>query len=410
MSDFAKNMLIGLFVTAASAIVIFSMLFLHPSVGDEGQVLRARFADIDKINVGTRVTFAGKPIGEVVEIKQIESTAKDPRKPGKGGYIYTYELVMRVDSHVKVYNTDEIYSRTSGLLGEKSVEIDPKPAKPGEKVYQVNDQILYANEGGSVEETLKEIRSLSDKIEGTLDSFKYAIDELNRAKLWEKLGHTAQNLSDITDSFNKPELWNETLDHIKSLVSNADNVAITLNQPDKINQALDGVTEIATNFQNVSRNINAGEGTLGRILMKDDIYLQTKSLLSKAETILDDVNHYGVLFQNDKRWQRLRARRANLITQLQCPQEFRNYFNDELDEITTSLARINMVLQETECMDCYQSYMDDCEFRKVFAELMRRVLNMEESLKMYNEQISERECLQTELIRDCDGTTSVLTY
>ena len=47
MIDQTKNMMIGLFVIAACAIITFIILFLHPSVGDEGRVLRVRFANVD---------------------------------------------------------------------------------------------------------------------------------------------------------------------------------------------------------------------------------------------------------------------------------------------------------------------------------------------------------------------------
>ena len=80
--------------------------------------------------------------------------------------------------------------------------------------------------------------------------------------------------------------------------------------------------------------------------------------MSKAETVLDDMSHYGLLYQNDKRWQRLRARRANLVTRLSEPQEFRNYFNDELNEINTSLSRLSHVIYETENLDRYQEFME----------------------------------------------------
>lgn len=383
MNDPAKNILIGLFVVAATAIIIFVMLFLHPTVGDDGQNLKVRFANIDKISVGTRVTYGGKPVGEVIDIKEVDSL-KDARKPGKDGYVYVYELILGVDTKVKVYNTDQVSSRTSGLLGEKSVEITPLPAKPGEKIYLVNDQVLFANETGSVEETLKEFKELSDKIEDTLDSLKYAMDDLNRNKLWEKIGKTAQNLSDITTALNEPEKWKQTLDHAVSFMKRLDESSIT-------------VQNTVNHFQNVAGNLAAGEGTLGGILVRDDVYLQTRSLLAKAETILDDVNHYGILYQNDKRWQRLRARRANLLMQLSSPQEFRNYFNDELNSINTSLARLSMVLQETEASDQYCCFMFDDEFRKVFAELLRRVTTMEDSLKMYNQQVVECDTYKTEL-------------
>lgn len=400
MNDSGKNVLIGLFVVAAAAIVIFILLFLHPTVGDDAQTLRVRFANIDKITTGTRVTYGGKPVGEVIEIKEIEDQ-KDARKPGKDGFVYIYELVLGVDSQVQVYNTDEISSRTSGLLGEKTVEISPMASKPGEQIRLVSDQVLYANESGSVEETLKEFKELSDKIEETLDSFKFAIDELNRQKIWEKISHTAQNLSDITTALNKPEKWTNILDNLDSAAAKAPE---TLDEFQKVAHNIDESMQSIRENLNLSlldlnlvtRNVAAGHGTLGSLLMREDIYLNTSSLLSKAETVLDDVNHYGIFFQNDKRWQRLRARRANLITRLSCPNEFQNYFNDELDQITTSLGRISMVLQDTECQDCYQSFMDDECFRGVFAELLRRVTQMEKSLQLYNQQLTDRPCCQYE--------------
>lgn len=396
MNDSGKNVLIGLFVVAAATIVIFILLFLHPTVGDDAQKIRVRFANIDKISMGTRVTYGGKPVGEVIEIKEIEDP-KDARKPGKGGFVYIYELLLGVDSQVRVYNTDEISSRTSGLLGEKTVEISPIAAKPGEQIRLVSDQTLYANESGSVEETLKEFKELSDKIEETLDSFKFAIDELNRQKIWEKISHTAQNLSDITTALNNPEKWTNILDNLDIAAAKAPE---TLDEFQKVAHHIDESMQSIRENLNLSlldlnlvtRNVSSGKGTLGSLLMREDLYLNTSSLLSKAETILDDVSHYGVFFQNDKRWQRLRARRANLITRLSCPTEFQNYFNDELDQITTSLARISMVLQDTECQDCYQSFMDDESFRMVFSELLRRVTQMEKSLQLYNQQLTDPYC------------------
>lgn len=384
MNDPAKNILIGLFVIAASAIVVFVLLFLHPTVGDDALTLRVRFANIDKISVGTRVTYGGKPVGEVIEIRDVEAV-KDPRKPSKDGFIYLYELVLGVDSSVRVYNTDQIVSRTSGLLGEKSVEITPMPAKAGQQVYLITDQILYANETGSVEETLKEFKELADNLEETMGSVNYALNELKRDKFWKHLGEIAKNISDITTSLNKPEKWENTLDQIEAFAT-------------KINHAASRATDAVEHVISVTQNVKSGQGTLGRVLMRDDFYLQASALLNKAETILDDINHYGILFQNDKRWQRLRARRMNLLTRLSCPQEFRNYFNDELNAITTALARLSMVIYETECYDCSGCFMDDEEFRKVFAELMRRVTSMEESLKLYNLQVVDRDIYETELI------------
>lgn len=386
-NDPKKTFFIGLFVSTAVAIIIGTLFFLHPTVGDDAITLRVRFANIDKVSKGTRVTYGGKPVGEVIEVRDIE-TNQEGRKAAKDGFVYIYELVLGVDSKVRVYNTDQISLRTSGLLGEKSVEITPQPPKPGQQPELVMEDVLFANETGSVEETLKEFKELADKIESTLDSFKFAIDELNRSKIWERLGHMAQNVDDITTALNKPDKWEETLNNIHSFTKK-------LNASwDHIDQAAISVNDTLKSAQVILDTIHAGKGTVGALIMRDDLYLHATSLMNKGELLMDDIGHYGLLFQNDKRWQRLRARRTNLLARLSCPQEFRNYFNDEVDDITTSLSRLSQVLYEVECLDPYGEFMDDLCFRAAFAELLRRVNSMQESLKLYNQQVAEREAVQ----------------
>ena len=92
MLDQQKNILIGIFVIVAIAIFSYILLFLHPSVGDEGQTLRVRFANIDKVNVGTRVLFGGRPVGEVVSIQEVQN-ARDPSLL-RDDKVYIYELVL----------------------------------------------------------------------------------------------------------------------------------------------------------------------------------------------------------------------------------------------------------------------------------------------------------------------------
>lgn len=400
MADQAKNILIGIFVIAAMTLVIFVLLFLHPSVGDEGQVLRVRFADIDKVTLGTRVTYGGKPVGEVIEIKEVNDPTVQDRL-GDHGFIYLYELYLQVDSSVKVYNTDQIALRTSGLLGEKSVEISPEIRMKDQSFYLVNDQILYANESGSVEETLKDLKKVTDKLEGTLTSVKDTFDNINQLKLLEKINKTAQNLSEITTSINNSRRWSEMLNNFHAISQKVNESWVKVDEVvARTNTALAKFDTSLLNIQAITTQAKSGNGTFGRLFMRDDLYLQLNALLNKGSTVFDDIGTYGLLFQNNKQWQRLKARRANLITKLSTPQEFSNYFSDEVNQINTSLARINMVLGETECCDCYEDFLEDEEFRKVFADLIRRVKAMEESLQLYNQQVVDRDIRKTELCWD----------
>lgn len=398
MADQLKNLVIGIFVLAALAIVVFIILFLHPTVGDEGQTIYVRFADIDKVNIGTKVTFAGKQVGEVAGIKEVVDTRTGPQD--QFGRLYVYQLKLLIDSGVEVYETDQISLRTSGLLGERSVSIIPKALKSGQEPRRMGrNDVLYASETGSLEDALIDVKKVADKMSVALDEITQNLKEFREEQFAENFGLVAKNLADITTSLNEPVLWSELLHSVHTLAHQA--VGRFPNTWDRLDDVLIRLNSAVKSSDDIFGRINRGEGSLGKILAQEDLYLNTKALLNKVETIADDINHYGLMFHQDKSWQRLRARRLNLLQKLCTPQEFRNYFNDEINQITTSLSRVSMVLDEMElcwtCCDYAPCLLEDPEFAKVFAELMRRVDTMQEALQMYNIQAVECEAGKTEL-------------
>ena len=131
MTDKMKNILIGLFVAAAVTIMVAMVLFLEPRIGDGKKTFRVRFANVAGIIIGTRVTFAGKPVGEVVAIQEVKEARTEPSD--ETGRVYVYLLTLKVDSTVDIYNYDEIAIRTTGLMGEKSIAILPKLAPKGKR-------------------------------------------------------------------------------------------------------------------------------------------------------------------------------------------------------------------------------------------------------------------------------------
>jgi len=138
------------------------------------------------------------------------------------------------------------------------------------------------------------------------------------------------------------------------------------------------------NLNQISKDIASGSGTLGKFIVGDDFYLRIASLMNKGETVMNDINHYGILFQYNKQWQKHRTRKANLLKSLDTPQEFRNYFEGEIDSMTTSLGRLTKLMENagTEARShIYQS----SAFKTNFASLMRQVQGLTDSIKLYNE-------------------------
>lgn len=409
MGDQLKNVIIGVFVLAALVIVVFILLFLHPTTGDEGQIIHVRFTDIDKVNVGTPVTFAGRPVGEVSNIRTL-NPGREGGPTDDYGRLYVYELSLLIDSRVRVYDTDAIALRTAGLLGERSISIMPMaPPKGVTPKLVTKDDILYAIESGSVEDAVREFKQLSDQAEIVIGQFSNMLKEIEKEEVVKYFGSAIRNVSDITGALNKPEEWSNILTNFDQI---SNDVSTRLPKSwDILDETLVNAKTFTREFRDVSSttrtilyDFEQGRGSLGALLRNEDLYLNLKSILNKIETVADDVNHYGLFFQTDKGWQRLRARRMNLLQKLSSPQEFRNYFNDEINQITTSLARVNMVLERTDSCwpygTCY-SLIEDENFTKVFAELIRRVENMEESLNMYNQQLVDIQVQETELSPCC---------
>ena len=139
----------------------------------------------------------------------------------------------------------------------------------------------------------------------------------------------------------------------------------------------------------VAENLTEGKGTLGKLLMGDDTYLRVTSILSKVDTLMNDVNHYGVFFNLNKEWQRTRVKQATILNALNTPENFRDYFNREVDLINTSMSRLSMLIDRAEQNPERDKIFDSNLFKRDFAELMRQTQALYDNLRLYNEQLME---------------------
>ncbi len=393
MSDKLKNILIGLFALMSISIIIGTVLFLQPSIGDGKKTLNVRFSNISGIHIGTRVTFAGKPIGEVEEVTEVENARKN--RKDEFGRIYYYQLKLKVDSSVEVYDCDLIAIQTTGLMGEKSVGINPKAFST--KI--VTNDILYAKSVDSFENTADQISQLSDKAEKAIDNFNSWFEKNSK-----DLSSTISSISNLLNSIDNQKIVSSLNHSITSFQNNMDYVnqvfqtAQENNTFDKVNILIDNLTltsqfistqgkETLENLNILSKNLNKAQGSIGKLLNSDDFYLNIGAILSKANTLFNDINNYGLLFQYSKGWQRLRTQRANILESLNNPKDFKSFFEKEIADITTSLSRINQLVAKAKNSSQKQKILKSDTYRKSFSYLLRQVESLSNMVKLYNEDL-----------------------
>ena len=401
MTDQLKNILIGLFVVAAIIVGVSMIMFLEPTIGDGKKILHVRFSNISGINVGTRVLFAGKAVGEVHAIKVVPNARENP--PEEGGVLYVYELTLKIDSKTNVYTTDEIAIRSTGLMGDRSIAIVPKVPPKGTALEPVKNQVLYASSSDLLESAVSKLTNVATKIGDTVqdidDWFNQNKDNLSTAV--KSFGNTMTQADIALTSVNEEklipaihqsvELFSDNLRLIRSSLDEDQLLHKIANLVEDMDEAVAGFNadglQMFKNLNVITRDIATGTGTLGRLIVSDDFYLRLSSIMGKVDTVMNDINHYGILFQYDKSWQKSRTKKANLLKALDSPAEFRSYFEGEVDTIQTSLGRLTELLDRAEDCDERQRIIQSEPFKRDFATLLRQVQALADGIKLYNEEL-----------------------
>ena len=383
MANQLKNMLIGLFVIIAGFLIIGIILFVKPSVGDGKQVLKVRFSNINGINIGTPVTYAGKTIGEVGDITQV--VAAREQAVNEFGQVYPYLLTLKVDSSYTIFTTDEITVQTQGLLGEKYVAIIPKPLKAGQVSHIITSKdLIYADANDLLESAMNEISHLSQKFE---DALNVIIAWMN--KYGDTLGSAIHSLDGTISEAGKTLKNFNDLGIIYDVKDAARNFANTFEQIDQTLSQLrqdaffDHLSGVMCNVDQITGTIKDGKGTLGKIIQDDGLYLQVNALMARANLLISDINQYGLLFQYNHQWQRSRAKLIAETSRIKDAKEFQAYMDSQVNQINATLERMSLLTNRLST----EQLADSPKFRKKYAELMQQLNTIQDTIKLYNQEL-----------------------
>ena len=342
---------VGLTVLVAVFMLVRAIIFLHPSPGDGKQKIHVRFESVEKIAPGTRVAFAGKPVGEVSSVTLLSDVMERSRQSAQ---IFPYEAVLSIDSSVRVYKTDEISVKTSGLMGERFIVITPKPfpfETEGELVLPTN--ILYAQRVGSAEQAIQEISSVAQKADATMDALTILIkgNQENIVVATKSFMEATQSLNCILTGLHENHFEN------------------------KVNTFTDTANSCAQQIDLLAKKFNKsadGSGTLGRLAKDPQLYNSAVIFLDEASQLLSDIDNYGVFFHTSRDWQRENAHRKDLSTleegltlRAKVRQKFANV-NHALIDISTSIEQAKSALKN-------EDFAQDENFKNEFIQNVKEI-------------------------------------
>jgi phospholipid/cholesterol/gamma-HCH transport system substrate-binding protein len=300
MKPKSEQALVGLFVIAATAVLIFIVFGISGAFGRSTHTYRAYFPFAGGIESGSGVRYAGGP-----KIGRVDSVRLDPQNPARIEITFKVQsdLPVKADSHVKIMSLSPLGDNHLEVLpGTPKAAIAPDGAQLTAENYvdfnaltaQINNLAPHAQEllvtlndrATELKVTVDRVNDLLNaqnraNLSATLADARGMIEE-NRPALHSTLQHinsVSEKLEPLLADFRKTsEEANKAIDHIDSLIgenradirqavaelrrtlTNATDLTAHLNQTLDVNS--ENIDELLDNFRHVSENLREFTATI----------------------------------------------------------------------------------------------------------------------------------------------------
>ncbi len=285
----SKEVKTGLLAVVAIALLIFGYSFLKgKNLLDNDRTFYAVYDNVEGLATSSSVTINGLEVGKVEAIDFLNA---------EGKLVVTFNVQR--DFEFSRNSVAQIYG--GGLIGGKSLSINPvyeqgRMAKSGdtlpgsidegifelvnnrltplqkkvEAVIVDADSVLTAVVDVLDTDTRRNLRAAISDISETANAFKGASSSLNSllAENQEKFGRTFTNLDEMSANFNR--------------------ISDTLSQVE-VGRLVNNLEKVITNFEEISSQIAEGEGTAGKLINDDQIYVNLERATKQMEELMQDI-------------------------------------------------------------------------------------------------------------------------
>lgn len=227
-----------------SVIVFFvSGVYLFRS----GYAVNAMYDYVSILDKGAPVRMAGVRVGEVSKVDLLYDTLNQKTR---------VKIKLFIEKGIEIRKNYKFKIQGTHVLSEPHIEITPQP---GNSPLLDNESTIEGEALVPVEALIERAQTIAANVETMTTSFK---DMMADKESGVAIKQIIQNLGKITDSLQKA---------LQGRESNLGEVIVNL---DKSTQSLKEILD----------RVNQGEGTVGALLKKDEIYQDMRALVSDVKS------------------------------------------------------------------------------------------------------------------------------
>lgn len=272
---------VGLLAIATLAAIVFMSFKITSNQSGFGQyqTYRTIVKDASGIFPKTPIKIAGIAAGRITSIELQGNTA-----------LITFEILKEI----QVTKNSKLRIKSVGFLGDKYIEIYVGDSP---ELLAKND-FIDSEEAAGIETLVKDASEVLADVKAITKSLKESIapegEPSPMKKIMVDLGALVENTRVATESLKRVMTGNE--EKLNALVENLESFSYELAyQVDKGNpdSAMADIKEILANSKKITADLNSlvadvkrGKGTVGKLLVEDEIADQVKDTLSSVQKIV----------------------------------------------------------------------------------------------------------------------------
>ncbi|MGE5252695.1 MAG: MlaD family protein [Planctomycetaceae bacterium] len=207
------------------------------------------------------------------------------------------KITMLLPFHVKLPLGSKVYVKSAGLLGEKYVEIVPGT---GAEFVKANGSVEEGGPSADVDRVLTQLSAIGGDVQRITKSLSDVLGgeegEKSIRELVTGTRETMVNLQHITQSIDRGEG--------------------TLGKLVKDDKLYVEVKDTMTNLKQVTDSIEKGEGTLGKLVKDETLYDDTKATMASLKKVSEQIESgegtIGKLVKDETLYNDTKATMANL--------------------------------------------------------------------------------------------------
>ena len=279
-------------ILVLSGILLFIFIFNYlkgENLLNSSRKITAIYDNVEGLIPSAAVTINGHKIGKVQDITFTED--------GSG----KLEVLMLIDSNFKFSknSTAELYE--SGLIGGKAIAI--VPANDGAENVISGDVLRSEIKPGLTDLVNQRLTPLQQKIEKVMEStdvllanINSVFDEKTKSNIrgsFSQLEQTIVSFESTSNALNALLRDNKTsitttLDNFSNISENLSEVSSNLAEAD-LKQTINGLQSTILNFDQLLKNIEKGEGSIGKLMKDEGLYNNLEGALGQMEALLEDM-------------------------------------------------------------------------------------------------------------------------